>query len=68
MDSLSQRGTIRWSFLRLKTITLLISVIVAIIAILIHYALINIPHVHSGFVVLLVGYLILAAGNVLRGI
>jgi len=67
MDSLSQRRTIRWSFLRLKTITFLISVIV-VIAILIHYALINIPHVHSGFVVLLVGYLILAAGNVLSGI
>ena len=68
MDSLSQRWTIRWSFLRLKTMTFLISVIVAIIAILIHYALINIPHVHSGFVVLPVGYLILAAGNVLSGI
>jgi len=67
MDSLSQRRTIRWSFLRLKTITFLISVIV-VIAILIHYALINIPHVHRGFVVLLVGYLILAAGNVLSGI
>jgi hypothetical protein len=51
-----------------KTITFLVSAIVAIIAIVIHYAHITIPHVHSGFVVMLVGYLVLAAGNVLRGI
>ncbi len=55
-----------------KTITFLISVIVAIIAIVIryltHHANINLPYVPSGFVVLLVGYLILVAGNVLRGI
>jgi hypothetical protein len=55
-----------------KTITFLISVIVAIIAIVIryltHHANINLPHVPSGFVVLLVSYLILVAGNVLRGI
>jgi hypothetical protein len=41
---------------------------VAIIAVVIHYAHIAIPHIHSGFVVLLVGYLILVAGNVLTGI
>jgi hypothetical protein len=55
-----------------KTITFLISIIVAIIATVIryltHHAHINLPHVPSGFVVLLVGYLILVAGNVLRGI
>jgi hypothetical protein len=55
-----------------KTITFLISIIVAIIAIVIryltHHAHINLPYVPSGFVVLLVGYLILVAGNVLRGI
>ena len=48
-----------------KTITFIISAIVAAIAIIIHFANITIPHVHSGFVVLLVGYLILVAGNVL---
>jgi hypothetical protein len=51
-----------------KVITFIISVIAAVIAGVIHYAHISIPHVHSGFVVLLVGYLILVAGNVLRGI
>ena len=33
-----------------KVITFIISVIVAIIAVVIHYAHIAIPHVHSGFV------------------
>jgi len=42
-----------------KVITFIISVIVAIIAVVIHYAHIAIPHVHSGFVVLLAGCLIL---------
>ena len=32
------------------------------------YARIDIPLVHSGFVILLVGYLLLVAGNVLDGI
>ena len=51
-----------------RVITFVISAIVALAAIIIHYAQIAIPHVHSGFVVLLVAYLILAAGNVLSGI
>jgi len=51
-----------------KVITFVISAIVALAAIVVHYAQIAIPHVHSGFVVLLVAYLILAAGNVLSGI
>ena len=51
-----------------KVITLIIYVFAAVIAVVIHYAHISMPHVHSGFVVLLVGYLILVAGNVLRGI
>jgi hypothetical protein len=51
-----------------KVVTFAISVIVAIIAVIIHYANIDSPYVHSGFVVLLVGYLILLGGNVLRGI
>jgi hypothetical protein len=47
-----------------KTITffisvVVISVIVAVIAVVIHYANIAIPHVDSGFVV---------AGNVVRGV
>ena len=51
-----------------KMITFIISAIVAVIAVVIHYANIAIPHVHSGFVMLLVAYLILVAGNVLGGV
>ena len=51
-----------------KLITFVASVIVAIIALVIHYAHLDIPHVHSGFVVLLIAYLVLAAGNLLPGI
>jgi hypothetical protein len=46
-----------------KVITFIISVIVAIIAVVIHYTQIAIPHAHSGFVVLLAGYLILVAAK-----
>jgi hypothetical protein len=51
-----------------KHMTFYISVAVAVIAVIIHYAHIDIPHVHSGFVILLIGYLVLVAGNVLDGI
>ena len=47
-----------------KHVTFFISIAVAIIAVIIHYAKIDIPHVHSGFVILLIGYLVLVAGNV----
>ncbi len=45
-----------------------ISVAVAVIAVIIHYANVAIPYVHSGFVILLIGYLVLLAGNVLEGV
>ena len=51
-----------------KIITYVVSIIVAAVAVVIHYANISIPHVHSGFIVLLIAYLILAAGNLLRGV
>jgi hypothetical protein len=51
-----------------KHVTFFISVVLAIIAVIIHYAKIDIPHVHSGFVILLIGYLVLLAGNVLDGV
>jgi hypothetical protein len=50
-----------------KIITFVVSLIIAAVAVVIHYANISIPHVHSGFIVLLIAYLILAAGNLLRG-
>jgi hypothetical protein len=40
---------------------------VAVIAVIIHYAHLSIPHVHSGFVILLIGYFVLLAGNSFRG-
>lgn len=49
-----------------RIITFVVSIIIAVAVI--HYANIAIPHVHSGFVVLLIAYLILAAGTLLRGI
>jgi hypothetical protein len=51
-----------------KIITFVVSVIIAAIAVIVHYAHLSIPYVHSGFAVLLIAYLILAAGNLLRGV
>jgi hypothetical protein len=49
-------------------VTFYISVVIAAIAVILHYAHIPIPHVtHSNFVTLLIGYLVLVAGNVLEG-
>jgi hypothetical protein len=43
-------------------ITFFISVVIAVIAAVIHYAHLTIPHVQSGFLILLIGYLVLVAG------
>jgi uncharacterized protein YbaA (DUF1428 family) len=43
-------------------------VVIALIAAIIHYAHLAVPYVHSGFTLLLVGFLVLAAGNLLRGL
>jgi hypothetical protein len=51
-----------------KNVTFIVSVVIAVIAAIIHYAHIQIPFSHTGFGILLVAYLILAAGNVLRGV
>ena len=51
-----------------RTITFIISVVIALIAAVIHYAHLDIPYVHSGFTLLLVAYLVLAAGNTLRDV
>jgi hypothetical protein len=42
-------------------ITFFISVLIAMIAAVIHYAHLSIPHVQSGFLLLLIGYLVLVA-------
>jgi len=51
-----------------KHVTFYISVAVAVIAVILHYAQIPIPNVtQSNFVTLLLGYVVLVAGNVLEG-
>jgi hypothetical protein len=49
-------------------VTFIISVVLAVIAAVIHYANIPNPITHSGFVILLLGYLVLLGGNLLRGV
>ena len=51
-----------------KVITFSIAVAIALIASIIHYAQISVPYITTGFTLLLVGFLVLAAGNVLRGL
>lgn len=51
-----------------KQVTFLVSVLVAIFAALVHWGVIPVAQLHSGFTVLLIGYLILLAGNVIRGV
>jgi len=49
-------------------VTFIISVVLAVIAAVIHYAGIPNPITYSGFVILLLGYLVLLAGNVIRAL
>jgi hypothetical protein len=51
-----------------KVVTFSVAVVIALLAAIIHYAHISVPYVTTGFTVLLVGFLVLAAGNVLRGL
>jgi hypothetical protein len=51
-----------------KQVTLLISVLIAIFAALVHWHVIPLPQLHTGFSVLGIGYLLLLAGNLLRGL
>ena len=51
-----------------KVITFSVAVVIALIAAIIHYAHLSVPVVHSGFTLLFVGFLVLAAGNLLRGL
>jgi hypothetical protein len=51
-----------------KTLTFLVSVILAAVAASIHYANVQIPYTHSGFSILFAGYAVLLAGNLLEGV
>ena len=49
--------------------TFIVSVVIAAIAVILHYAHIAIPHVtETNFVTLLVGCIVLLAGNVYKGV
>jgi len=50
-------------------ITFIISVVLAVVAVVVHFANIDLPILPThGFVMLLLGYLVLAAGNLLRSV
>ena len=50
-------------------LTFIISVALALVAVVVHFANIELPVFPThGFVILLLGYLVLLAGNVLKGV
>ena len=52
-----------------KNVTFIVSVVLAIVAVVVHFAKLDLPISPSqGFMILLLGYLVLAAGNVVRGL
>lgn len=57
-----------WPLTPPKQVTLLLSLLLAIFACLVHWLQIAVPPFHTGFVILVLGYLILLAGNVFRDI
>lgn len=57
-----------WPLTPPTTMTLSVSLILAIFAALVHWVPLAVPHLHTGFTVLMLGYLVLLAGNVFRGL
>ena len=51
-----------------KLITFIVSLIIAVFAAVIHYAHVEVQYTRTGFTMLLVGYLVLAVGNVFRNV
>lgn len=52
-----------------KHVTFFISVVLAVVAVAIHFAKIELPVFPThGFLILLLGYLVLLAGNLLEGV
>jgi hypothetical protein len=52
-----------------KNVTFIVSVVLALVAVVVHFANVDFPISPSqGFMILLLGYLVLAAGNVVRGL
>ena len=59
---------IDWPLTPPTQLTLIISLLAAIFACLVHWLHIAVPPLETGFVVLLLSYLVLLAGNVFRGL
>ena len=57
-----------WPLTPPKQVTLLLSLILAILACLVHWLHIAVPPLGSGFVLLVLSYVVLLAGNVFRDI
>ena len=57
-----------WPLTPPTVLTLLVSLALAIFAALIHWVPLSVPHIQTGFSVLMLGYLVLLAGNVFRGL
>ena len=57
-----------WPLTPPKQVTLVISLILSIFACLVHWLQLASPPLHSGFVLLVLGYLVLLAGNVFRDV
>ena len=51
-----------------KVITFIASVVLALVAVVIHYTHIKVPFAATGFSILLLAYAVLAAGNLFRDV
>ena len=57
-----------WPLTPPKQVTLIVSLLIAIFACLVHWLHLASPPLHSGFVFLVLAYLVLLAGNVFRDV
>jgi hypothetical protein len=57
-----------WPLTQPKQVTLLVSLILVIFACLVHWLHIAVIPLETGFVILLLGYVVLLAGNVFRDV
>jgi hypothetical protein len=57
-----------WPLTPPKQVTLTVSLMLAIFACLVHWLDIAVPPLKTGFVVLVLGYLVLLAGNLFRDV
>jgi len=51
-----------------KVITFIVSAVLALLAAVVHWTNIEVPFTRTGFSILLLGYLVLAVGNLVRNV